>query len=212
MSKSAEVHRFGLPYNHPMVGSLPASKAAEYVAQTCKARERRQRLVVDAGCGAGRNTVFLLEKGFRVVALDVSERNLGTVRRMAGAARAVGKLKTHALDLVEDRIPVEDGKAYAVLDVWVLGSVILRHDGRAGAKKYLKEVHRILKPGGLFVCEFETLKPRRCSKDLKAYCSNLVKGCFTVVSWEAMRADYAQHFEGRVRARPGPALFVVAQK
>lgn len=212
MSRSAEAHKRGLPFCHPLAGDLQSSKAAQFVADTYPARERRHRLVVDAGCGQGRNTTFLLENGFRVVGLDISPRNLDVVRESPAAAKAAKMFVSHIVDLAGERIPVDDATVDAVLDVWVLGSVILQHDGRPGAKQYLTEIHRILKPDGILVSEFETLKPRRSSEGLHTYFGNLVQGLFSVVIWEPTSADYALHFEGPVRRSSGPALFVVASK
>ena len=104
------------------------------MADTYPMRKHRHRLVVDAGCGEGRNTAFLLEKGFRVVGLDISQRNLDLVRESPTVAKAAGMFASHVVDLAEERIPVEDAAVDAVLDVWVLGPVILQHDGRPGAK------------------------------------------------------------------------------
>jgi len=212
VSKSADVHERGLPYCHPLADDLAPSKAAQFVADAYRAVERRDRVVVDAGCGEGRDATFLLDKGFRVVGLDISHRNLEIVRRSPAVARAPGRFVSHVVDLAEERIPLDDTAVDAVLDVWVLGSVILRHDGRSGAKHYLAEVHRILKPDGILASEFETLKPRRSSEGLQIYFRNLVQGFFSAVVSEPTSGDYALHFEGPVRGKLGPALFVVASK
>jgi len=181
------------------------------VVENYSERERRRRTVVDAGCGEGRDTIFLLEKGFRVFALDASPRNISIVLQNPVVAKAPPEMfRSYVVDLVAEKVPIKDATADAVLDVWVLGSVILRHDGRSGAKQYLGEAHRILKPGGLFVSEFETIKPRRSSDKLKVYFANLVKGRFSVVVSEAIRADYPLYQEIPSQRKLWPALFVVA--
>lgn len=40
-------------------------------------------LALDAGCGEGRNALFLAERGFEVRAFDVSEAGIGKLRRRA---------------------------------------------------------------------------------------------------------------------------------
>lgn len=182
------------------------------MAKTFPKGDHGQRTIVDAGCGEGRDTLFLLREGFHVIAVDASERNLRVLSRKVAEARVPpGTLEYHVADLVE-RIPVGDATADAVLDVWVLGSVILRHDGRKGARRYLAEAHRVLKPGGLFVSEFETLVPRCPSDKLKAYFAKLVREYFSVIASEAVNADYALYLSGPRRVRVNPALFVVARK
>lgn len=213
MSKSAEIYRKNLPFYHPLVRDLPPSRAAHFLTKVFRKEDRSRRTIVDAGCGEGRDTLFLLREGFRVIALDASERNLGILSRKSFEAHAAGKLDCRMADLVE-KIPVGDSQADAILDVWVLGPVILRHDGRAGAMRYLKEATRILKPGGLFISEFETLMPRRSSEELKRYFVSLVKGHFSIISSEALKANYVLYLglRNRDRVEVNSAIFVVALK
>lgn len=211
MSRSAEIHKQSLPYSHPLVRNLPPSKAARFIAEVWPQQQRSQRTVVDAGCGEGRDSLLLLQAGLCVVALDASPCNLQTVsQKVSEAQLPPDRLTCHAVDLVEG-IPLEDATADAVLDVWVLGSVILPHDGRAGAQRYLAEAHRVLKPGGIFVCEFETLRPRRSADELRRYFANLVKGYFSIVQSEAINADYTLYLKVPVQESK-PAIFVVARK
>ena len=39
--------------------------------------------ILDAGCGSGRNLVYLLREGYEVFAADANAREVETVRRMA---------------------------------------------------------------------------------------------------------------------------------
>jgi SAM-dependent methyltransferase len=181
---------------------------------------------VDAGCGEGRDSFLLLQAGLRVIALDAAPSNLQTLsQKVSKAQLSLERLTCHVVDLVEG-IPLEDEAADAVLDVWVLGSVILTHDGAAGAQRYLAAAHRVLKPGGIFVCEFETFKPR-CSGDKLRECfANLVKGYFSIVQSEAIEADYPPYLEFpfyqkvpllhkivlKIVRKRHPAIFVVAGK
>lgn len=214
MSRSAEVHRESLPYCHPAVGELPPSRASRLLAGRCSGDRRAELTIVDAGCGEGRDTQFLLGQGLRVIAIDVSSRNLGLVLKAAVQARiASPTLACLQADLVHG-MPVRSATADAVLDVWVLGSVILRHDGRDGAKRYLSEVHRVLKPGGILVCEFETLKPRRPSSGLERYLSRLLGTAFRLVETEPISAEYVDYIRApRARGHGStPALLAVASR
>jgi len=212
MSKSAEMHRNGLPYCHPACRPLAASKAARYVADAFLGEEN-ERTIVDAGCGEGRNAIYLVERGFRVIALDASARNLDILRRNPVLASAVPEMfESHVVDLVDEPLPIQERAVDVVLDVWFVGSVVLSHDGRRAAQRYLSEVHRVLKDGGLFIAEFETLRPRRTPEKLLTYFRNLMKGNFAVVESTAITADYVRYLDmGRKRKIP-PALFAVARK
>ena len=212
MSKSAEIHKQTFPYCHPFAREFPPSRAARFIADNWHKREHSQRTIVDAGCGEGQDTLFLLIEGFHVIAIDASERNLDILSQKVAEARISPGMFTHYIaDLVEE-IPLENVAVDAVLDVWVLGSVILPHDGRTGAKQYLAEVHRVLKPGGLFVSQFETIKPRRSPDKLKEYLANLMKGHFSIIASEAVDVDYVLYVDVPHRGKLNPALFAVARK
>ena len=109
-------------------------------------------------------------------------------------------------------IPIGDSSVDVILDVWLLGSVILRRDGRTGARRYLAEVHRILKPSGLLVLEFETLRPRRSADELSEYAAGLLGELFAVKLSKAIDADYYRHIDIAHRRGVHPALFLVAVK
>jgi len=168
-----------LPFCHPLVEDLPPSKAVRFIAKSLPHGVKRP-MIIDAGCGEGRDTPFLLDNGFPVIALDISRQNLYKLSKKAKDAK-ISSERLHCLnvDLVGS-IPIKDATIEAVSDVWVLGSVILPHDGTTGARKYLGEIYRILRPGGLLVSEFETIKPRRSRRELSKYLSKLLDGSFKI--------------------------------
>ena len=209
MSRSADIHRRELPFCHPVVSDMPPSGAASFLAGRRSRRDDGHQAVLDSGCGEGRDSRFLLKQGMRVLSLDARERNLRVLSEMAA-----GEGVTPPCILADsvEGIPLASEAVDAVLDVWVLGSVILPHDGREGARRYLGEVHRILKPGGLFVTEFETPKPRRSPDELRTYLSGLLGRRFSIVTSEAATTDYASYVETPRRVDPTPALFAVASR
>jgi len=170
-------------------------------------------MVVDAGCGEGRDTLFLLSEGYRVVALDVCQRNLEVVRQKTKRAGMFSDTFACCVADLAEAIPLESHAVDVVLDVWVLGSVILSLDGRDGANRFLAEAYRVLKPGGLFLSQFETLRPRRSADRLSIYFANLTKSRFSIATSEPIEADYPSYFDVPVVTRTRwPALFVVARK
>jgi SAM-dependent methyltransferase len=103
-------------------------------------RSRGVKVVLDAGCGDGKNYVSLVRQGISVVGVDGSRTALrqcrNYVRRLFGDADP-GQLAYGALD----RLPLSDEVISAVLCVDVLG-----HLERPSC--VLRELHRVLRPGG----------------------------------------------------------------
>jgi tellurite methyltransferase len=103
--------------------------------------------VLDAGCGGGRNLVYLLRSGFEVFAVDADPNAVATVRALAS------RLAPH---LPADNFRVEAIEqisfADASVDV-VLSSAVLhfaRDDEHFAAM--LNGSWEPLKPGGMFFC------------------------------------------------------------
>jgi SAM-dependent methyltransferase len=98
-----------------------------------------QGIVVDAGCGTGKWVAHLHRLGYRIIGLDLSPDALAAARRDApGAGLALADTQ---------RAPIRDGAVDAVLSLGVV-----EHDER-GPGAGLRELHRILKPGGLLVLD-----------------------------------------------------------
>jgi SAM-dependent methyltransferase len=106
-------------------------------------------LVVDIGCGAGRNAVPIARLGARVVGLDLSAPMLEAARRRDDAAACGGRVQW--IRGVADRLPLTDATADLVIahGVWNLS--------RSGDefRRALREAARVARPGaGLFVFTF----------------------------------------------------------
>ena len=101
--------------------------------------------VLDAGCGTGRNLVYLLRVGFEVFAVDESMGAVAQTRRLAAA------LAPH---LAEDNFRVEPVEQMSFPDAGfevVLSSAVL-HFARDEAhwRAMMGEMWRVMKPGGIF--------------------------------------------------------------
>ena len=113
----------------------PAELAAAVAAGTIP----REATVVDVGCGAGGEAVFLAERGFRVIGVDASRDALAVAGRRAAEAGVELDLRHgSALDL-----PLAGGEAGFALDRGCF-HVVEREDRGA----YAAEIERTLAPGG----------------------------------------------------------------
>jgi SAM-dependent methyltransferase len=102
------------------------------------------RTVLDAGCGAGRNLVYLLRAGYDVHAVDRDPRSVARVRELA--ARLAPALPPERIQAAEvDALPFADAGMDAVISSAVL------HFARDPAHfdGMLNEMWRVLRPGGL---------------------------------------------------------------
>jgi SAM-dependent methyltransferase len=103
--------------------------------------------VLDAGCGYGRNLVYLLQEGYEIFALDAGAEGVAYVRRMSESLGAGLPEGNFQVGLIE-RMPFED----ALVDVVICNSVLqfARDDGHF--RKMVAELWRVLRPGGMMFC------------------------------------------------------------
>jgi SAM-dependent methyltransferase len=97
--------------------------------------------LLDAGCGEGRHCFGALERGARVVGVDL---DLAALRKASGALRYVAKQKQSVGAMLQGdafRLPFRDGTFDRVICAEVMEHV---HDYPAAAR----ELARVTKPGG----------------------------------------------------------------
>jgi tellurite methyltransferase len=101
--------------------------------------------VLDAGCGSGRNLVYLLRSGYEVCGIDESEDAIRQVRQLASTLAPHLPPDNFRAEPVEQMSFADDS-----FDV-VLSSAVL-HFARSEEhwQAMLKEMWRVLKPDGIF--------------------------------------------------------------
>ena len=135
--------------------------------QLLRARIMPGMRIFDAGCGSGRNLVYLLRAGYEIFGADANRNAVEETRRLAASL---------APPLPADNFRVEALEAMSFPDAFadvVLSSAVLhfaRDDDHFDAM--LQGTWRILKPGGLFFCrlassigieqQIEHINGRRC--------------------------------------------------
>ena len=103
--------------------------------------------IVDAGCGEGRNLVYLLKEGYEVFGTDANSQAIGTLRAM---------VRELTPKLPAENFRVEPVEAMSFPDAFadvVLSSAVLhfaRDDEHFNAM--LRGSWRVLKPSGFFFC------------------------------------------------------------
>lgn len=96
-----------------------------------------QEPILELGCGTGHWSEFLSSKGFKVIALDISEAMLSKAR-----LKDIKNVEFRKADAAA--LPFPDESFGMVVSITMLEFV-------DDLEKVLKEIYRVLKPGGLFI-------------------------------------------------------------
>jgi SAM-dependent methyltransferase len=103
--------------------------------------------VVDAGCGGGRNLVYLLREGYEVFAVDANVDAVASVREMARVLAPSLPGENFQVAAIEET-PFPD----AFADVVVCNSVLHFARDEAHFNAMLAAMWRVLRPGGMLFC------------------------------------------------------------
>ena len=162
--------------------------------QLLRGRIRPGMRVLDAGCGGGRNLVYLLQQGYEIFAADSDPAAVDHVRRMASSL-APALPATNVVVAPVERMPFGDALADAVLSSAVLH--FARDDGQFGAM--VAEMWRVLKPGGLFWSRLaSTIGMAERIESLDGRWSRLPDGSERYVVDEALLLDTTRRLGGQL--------------
>jgi tellurite methyltransferase len=103
--------------------------------------------VLDAGCGYGRNLVYLLREGCEIFALDADVDGVEHVRQLSAALNTRLPAGNFQVGSIE-RMPFPDGFA----DVVICNSVLHFARDDRHFRVMLAELWRVLRPGGMLFC------------------------------------------------------------
>src|SRR5687767_1576464 len=103
--------------------------------------------ILDAGCGAGRNLVYLLQAGYEVFGADPDAASIAEVRRLAARLAP-------ALPADNFRVESLEAPTFPSLfaDAVICSAVLHFADDDARFNAMLQGCWRVLKPNGLFFC------------------------------------------------------------
>jgi SAM-dependent methyltransferase len=116
--------------------------------QLLKGRIARGMTILDAGCGSGRNLVYLLREGYDVFAADTDAREVEYVRNLART------LAPSPLPASNFRVEAVEGMSFddACADVVICSAVLHFARDDAHFESMMNGLWRVLKPGGLLFC------------------------------------------------------------
>jgi SAM-dependent methyltransferase len=107
-------------------------------------------LAVDLGCGSGFQSIALSDRGYKVIAIDTSEKLLRNLATRIGSRNIVAK---HA-----DLRDLDSLVGPASVEIAVcMGDTLTHLSSRSEVSKLFQSVARALKPGGRFVATYRDL-------------------------------------------------------
>ena len=157
---------------------------------------------LDIGCGGGESSIFFAELGFEVTAFDFSATGLELARSNARDKNVDIAFLRHDM---REPLPFADGTFGFAVDHRAFHCLVEAHDRSA----FLREVHRVLRPGSLFYSSTIAGLPRhpdllrevnvdarinhartRYFGDADDILRELTDADFTLASWQLIREPY----------------------
>lgn len=123
--------------------------------QLLRGRIPAGRTVLDAGCGTGRNLVYFLRNGYRVLAADADPAAVTAVRGLAAELAPDTGAASDAF-----RVEPVEAMSFpdAVADVVISSAVLHFARDEAHFWAMLRGTWRVLRPGGLLFCRVASLE------------------------------------------------------
>lgn len=112
--------------------------------QLLKGRITNDMRILDAGCGSGRNLVYLLRNGYSVYAVDRSEEAVRAVRELGATLAPKWSDEQARVEAVE-RMSFASGS----FDFVISNAVLHFAEDKAHFQQMMEELWRVLAPGGM---------------------------------------------------------------
>ena len=113
--------------------------------QILKGRFPKGTRILDAGCGEGRNAVYFIQKGYQIFGIDPNETAIQYCRFLSRSLNPNFDIHRFQVGRLEE-IPFH-AEAF---DSVICSAVLHFADSVDNFWEMIHEIHRVLKPGGLF--------------------------------------------------------------
>lgn len=113
--------------------------------QILKGRFTKETKILDAGCGEGRNAVYFIQKGYQIFGIDLNELAVQYCRYLSKSLNPDFDAHRFQVGRLEE-IPFHAG----AFDAVICSAVLHFADHVDNFWQMIQEIHRVLKPGGVF--------------------------------------------------------------
>ncbi|SFC49515.1 class I SAM-dependent methyltransferase [Clostridium uliginosum] len=107
--------------------------------------KHKSSTIIDLGCGSGGNSLYLHEKGYKVIACDYSNEALKIVNKHISDIETLNIDITKKLHFEDDSIEI------------IVADLSLHYFNEATTKEILTEIKRVLKKEGYLICRLNSL-------------------------------------------------------
>ncbi len=113
--------------------------------QILKDRFKVEMKILDAGCGEGRNAIYFINAGYQIFGIDQDELTVQYIRFLSKSLNPNYDFLRFQQGKLQD-IPFHSG----AFDAVICSAVLHFASSEADFWQMLGEIHRVLKPGGIF--------------------------------------------------------------
>mgnify|MGYP005851572721 CR=1 FL=1 len=113
--------------------------------QILKGRFTKEMKILDAGCGEGRNAIYFINQGYQIFGIDPNEVAVQYCRYLSKSLNPEFDIHRFQVGRLEE-IPFHD----EAFDAVICSAVLHFAESVENFWQMIREIHRVLKPGGIF--------------------------------------------------------------